>query len=121
MKSVLLLVVIGPLAPAVAYLALVESLYRWYESGLESSGTGMWLGGMLVALLSFPGDELGGYAHVQYWVNRLGLSDQPLSNYDRRFVEFHVPIFTTAALVYAVALLGLSVVLLATTLSPRRK
>ncbi len=103
---------IAPLLPSAAYLGLLEALYCWYEAGLVDSGTGLWLGGMLVALLSVPGEAVGGYEHTQYWVHRLGYSNESLSNFDRRYVEFHVPIFTTAALIYVAFTLAFIVVTL---------
>ena len=107
------------LVPTLGYLALLEALYRWYEYGLRESGIGMVVGGMLVAILSIPGDAIGGYEHTLYWVERLGYASQTSSDASRRYVENHVPIFATAGLIYVTAVLALLVISLVASFGRR--
>lgn len=91
-----------PAALSVAYLVPLELLYFWFEKDLPTSGTGMWLGGVLLSLLSLPGWAIGGHRHTNFWVQYLGYGETPMTDFHRRAIGSQVPIITTAVLIYFV-------------------
>jgi len=98
----LLAAFIGALSATVLYLGVAELIYHWYEVSLSDRSDGLVVAGLLLALISLPGHFIGGYGHTEFWINYFGHSHQTSADYARRYIEFHVPMFTTAALLFVV-------------------
>jgi hypothetical protein len=95
--------------PPLGYLAIVEALYRWLEAESASPGTGWVLGRIVITGLIIPGyifGEFCGEEYHQYWVQHLSYAYELLGKVDRKYVEWQVPVFTTAALIYIVGAIG---------------
>jgi hypothetical protein len=116
----LLAALLGALAAGILYLGVAEVLYRWYEARLVDHGFGLVIAGVLLTLMALPGRAIGGYEHTAFWVDTLGYADQSHADFARRYVEFHVPIVTSAIAVSVVIFVSLAIFIFVGSVMDRR-
>jgi hypothetical protein len=105
-------VILGALGPSIAYLLLAECMYQLWERGAASPSAPTFIeivGGLIGGLLTAPGTSMGSYEIGQYLISFFGYGQEPPFSYHRRWFDFHVPMFLTAAALFAVSLAAFTV------------
>jgi hypothetical protein len=106
-------VILAALGPVLGYVLISESMYQLWERGAASPSAPSFIeivGGLIGALLTAPGTSMGSYEIGQHLISFFGYEHEPAFSYHRRWFDFHVPMFLTAAALFGASLAILTVV-----------